>query len=137
MSITEIVVTLGGLYFGYWVVLKVFASKDRPAANSRDDLSGEKRQSEKTQPLWHEILNVPSTASTGEIRQSYRTLVSQYHPDKVATLGDELKTVAERKSKEINLAYEKPCGNAEKPPEIACCVVWQGQLKNRLVGVRV
>lgn len=42
-----------------------------------------------------------------EIRRSYKTLMSQYHPDKVAELGDELKRLAERKSKEINSAYQQ------------------------------
>jgi len=42
-----------------------------------------------------------------EIRRAYRVLMSQYHPDKVAALGDELKEVAERKSKEITLAYRE------------------------------
>jgi DnaJ like chaperone protein len=58
-------------------------------------------------PTWYEILNVGADATPAEIKYSYRTLMSQYHPDKVATLGDELKTVAERKSKEINRAYEE------------------------------
>ena len=59
------------------------------------------------EPTWFEILNIGADATAAEIKYSYRTLMSQYHPDKVATLGDELKTVAERKSKEINAAYEQ------------------------------
>ena len=31
---------------------------------------------------WYAVLSVPSTASTQEIRQAYRRLAHQYHPDK-------------------------------------------------------
>jgi DnaJ like chaperone protein len=33
--------------------------------------------------------------------------MSEYHPDKVAHLGDEIREIAARKSKEINAAYEE------------------------------
>jgi DnaJ-domain-containing protein 1 len=32
--------------------------------------------------------------------------MTEYHPDKVASLGPELRALAEKKSKEINAAYE-------------------------------
>ena len=109
MSSTDILVTLGGLYVGYWVVSKFFAGKQQmqtatgPHANLPDTVRG----TESTSPAWFTVLDVSPSATPDEIRQSYRTLVSQYHPDKVATLGAELKAVAERKSKEINVAYEE------------------------------
>ncbi len=40
------------------------------------------------------------------IRKKYIELISQYHPDKVAELGPELIELAEKKTKEINLAFE-------------------------------
>jgi len=40
------------------------------------------------------------------IRKKYIELISKYHPDKVAELGPELIELAERKTKEINAAYE-------------------------------
>jgi DnaJ-class molecular chaperone len=39
------------------------------------------------------------------IKSKYRELLSLYHPDKVSSLGDELKEVAERKTKEIINKY--------------------------------
>lgn len=33
--------------------------------------------------------------------------MSQYHPDKVASLGPELRDLCERKTKEINTAYDQ------------------------------
>jgi len=41
------------------------------------------------------------------IRQAYRERMKEYHPDKVAGLGEELRELAERESKEINMAYEE------------------------------
>lgn len=32
--------------------------------------------------------------------------MGQYHPDKVATLGPEIRALAERKTRELNQAYE-------------------------------
>jgi len=113
MSTTEILIALAGLYFGYWIVSKLIMDKPKvkPAPEAEAPLepppfdqtpAGTTREA-----AWYEILNVGSDATPAEIKYSYRTLMSQYHPDKVATLGAELKIVAERKSKEINAAYEE------------------------------
>ena len=111
MSTTEILITLAGLYFGYWIVSKLIM--DKPKAPPAPDAPLDPPPFDQTpaggkgEPTWYEILNVGPDATAAEIKYSYRTLMSQYHPDKVATLGDELKTVAERKSKDINVAYEE------------------------------
>lgn len=49
-------------------------------------------------------LRLPVTAP--EIRERYRVLIAQHHPDKVGHLGPELREVAERKTREILEAYE-------------------------------
>lgn len=51
------------------------------------------------------ILELPRNATLLEIKNRYRERIREYHPDKVAHLGVELKELAERKSKEINAAY--------------------------------
>jgi hypothetical protein len=55
----------------------------------------------------HEILGVPPSADKKEIRKAYRNLANQYHPDKVAHLGEEFQTLAEQRFKEIQEAYDK------------------------------
>jgi len=50
---------------------------------------------------YYGILNVPTNASDGEIKKSYRKLAMQYHPDR--NLGKE--EWANEKFKEINEAY--------------------------------
>jgi len=113
MSTTEILIALAGLYFGYWIVSKLIMDKPKARPVSEAEVPLEPPPFDQTpagatrEPSWYEILNVGADATPAEIKYSYRTLMSQYHPDKVATLGDELKTVAERKSKEINAAYEE------------------------------
>jgi DnaJ like chaperone protein len=52
------------------------------------------------------ILGLAKGASFSDIKAAYRKLSMQYHPDKVAHLGEEFKKVAEEKMKEINNAYE-------------------------------
>lgn len=52
------------------------------------------------------ILGVGPDAGPREIRQAYRHLASQYHPDKVAHLGEEFRRLAEEKFRAIQAAYE-------------------------------
>jgi DnaJ like chaperone protein len=59
------------------------------------------------QAPWHQVLGVSPNATRAEIAGAYRALISQYHPDKVARLGPEIRAVAERKSAELNRAYEQ------------------------------
>jgi len=52
------------------------------------------------------VLGLAAGASEEEIKQAYRSLSMQYHPDKVQHLGAEFQRVAEEKMKEINAAYD-------------------------------
>jgi DnaJ like chaperone protein len=55
---------------------------------------------------YYAVLGVDQGADFSAIKKAYRKLSMQYHPDKVAHLGDEFKGVAEEKMKEINGAYD-------------------------------
>jgi len=55
---------------------------------------------------WYEVLEIKPDSSYEEIKAAYRKLMKEYHPDKVATLGKDLKALAESKTKEISEAYE-------------------------------
>ncbi|MHC4789788.1 MAG: DnaJ domain-containing protein [Planctomycetota bacterium] len=52
-------------------------------------------------------LGVPRSASQETIQAAYRARMSEYHPDKVAHLGEELQRLAHRKALEIQRAYEQ------------------------------
>jgi hypothetical protein len=54
----------------------------------------------------YDTLEVIPTASAQTIHAAYRSLISRYHPDKVAGLGPELQTVANARTKEINHAFD-------------------------------
>lgn len=54
---------------------------------------------------YFEILGVRHGVSEEELRSAYRRCVSEYHPDKVASLGVELRALAEEKTKQFNEAY--------------------------------
>ncbi len=109
MSATEIFVIAFGLFLGYWVVSKLVSSKITETQDgSNEGTTNKASHSPKPpeEPEWFEILKVNSNASVDEIQIAYKSLIRQYHPDKVATLGEELKELAEEKSKAINVAYQ-------------------------------
>lgn len=45
--------------------------------------------------------------STSELKKRYHDLLRKHHPDKVDALGNDFKKLAEKKTKEINQAYQK------------------------------
>ena len=51
------------------------------------------------------ILGISQTAGIEEIKSAYKQKIKEYHPDRVANLGDELKELAGKKTQEINGAY--------------------------------
>lgn len=51
------------------------------------------------------VLGVPENASAEEIKAAYKTKIKEYHPDKVEGLGEELKSLAAKKTQDINAAY--------------------------------
>ncbi len=124
MTTTEIAVILIGGLAGYWLVTFLWASSVKPKSDAPKEESSrpendfnQKRKSDQNgststsstqnnESTWYEVLEISRDASASEIKSAYRRIIAQYHPDKVAALGSELKDLAARKSKEINKAYE-------------------------------
>ena len=55
----------------------------------------------------YQVLEIPSTATDSEVRAAYRKLALKHHPDRVATLGEDIKKAAEKKFQQINNAKER------------------------------
>ena len=60
----------------------------------------------------HAVLGVPANATPAEIKQAYRRLMKEHHPDRVAGLNQASQAQAEERSKEINHAYAQLLGKA-------------------------
>jgi DnaJ like chaperone protein len=103
MTTNELLTIVGCGLVGYAVV-HLFL-RDPPARNAAP-APAPTPAADPAPPHWTTVLELPSDASVEQIREAYRRLISQYHPDKVASLGRELQALAEAKSKEIALAYQ-------------------------------
>ena len=57
----------------------------------------------------YRILEISPDATNDEVKKAYRKMAVKYHPDKVATLGEDVQKAAEEKFKAVNQAYEAIC----------------------------
>jgi len=119
MTGNDWIVILGCLVLGYVVVSFLIGGRkpggggtQAPESRARDagaatpDGAPAQASAADAPPHWSQVLEVARDASVDEIRAAYRRLISQYHPDKVATLGQALRDLAEVKSREITHAYQ-------------------------------
>jgi DnaJ-domain-containing protein 1 len=123
MSLAEIFVIVGGAFVGYVIVYSLINQNENKSEKANTDSNSFKRdkrfQSNERinsdhsddkerfiEENWFRILDIPESASIEEISTQYKRKIREYHPDKVASLGKEIRDLAEYKSKEINSAYE-------------------------------
>jgi hypothetical protein len=66
---------------------------------------GRRKPGEKDDAYYFNVLGLTTSATEAEIKKAYRRLMSQYHPDRVASLGEDLQRAAAEKAKSINEAY--------------------------------
>ncbi len=71
-------------------------SKQQAAQNDTDKLAEA-----------YKVLGVSPSASNDEVKAAFRKMALKHHPDRVATLGEDVKKAAERKFQEINNAKER------------------------------
>ena len=54
----------------------------------------------------YKVLEIEPTASNDEIKKAYRKMAMKYHPDKLNSLGEEVKKAGEEKFKSVKDAYD-------------------------------
>ena len=57
----------------------------------------------------YRVLEITPDATDEEVKKAYRKMAVKYHPDKVATLGEDVQKSAEEKFKAVSQAYEAIC----------------------------
>jgi uncharacterized membrane protein YkvA (DUF1232 family) len=88
-----------------------FESSNRNKQQDRQRRGASDQNPRSTTP-WdpYRTLGIDRNASDAEIKHAYRELANKYHPDKLEHLGDEFKTLAENRFKEIQQAYQELIG---------------------------
>jgi DnaJ like chaperone protein len=117
MTLTQGLVIAIGLVSGYGLVtaLSRYGRKtpghEKGTDDSSDNSAWKEREPVRPPPYsvrqWPEVLGIGESAEVSEIKLAYKSMMSQYHPDKVASLGLELRNLAELKSKAITNAYRE------------------------------
>ena len=67
---------------------------------------GKRKPGEKDDGFYLAVLGLQPGASSEEIKRAYKKLMSKYHPDRVATLSEDLQKKASEKAQTINEAYQ-------------------------------
>lgn len=95
------------LYLLWRFFLRGAVAERTGGAGDYHNRSNSGNQAEQAQPKSpYEILEIEPGASKDDIHKAYRALANKYHPDKIAHLGAEFQTLAEKKFKEIQAAYD-------------------------------
>jgi DnaJ like chaperone protein len=55
----------------------------------------------------YKVLEISPSATDDEVKAAYRKLAMKHHPDRVASLGEDVRKAAEEKFRQLNEAKEK------------------------------
>ena len=83
------------------------AARRASEGESRERPGGSPPAAPESSPDPYEVLGIPASASADEIQAAYKARMREYHPDKVAHLGEDLQKLAHRKAQEIQRANQK------------------------------
>jgi len=114
----DLLIALGAAYYLRTISKKRLREKgsarsdggDRRRAEEQKDQASENGSSKKPPPEPedpYKIIGVNRSQSLAEIQRRYKEKLLQYHPDRVEHLGGDLKELAEKKTKELNQAFQR------------------------------
>jgi DnaJ-domain-containing protein 1 len=81
-------------------------SKRERSRSQQEDRGNSRRSTIRDEKYYGSILGLKGRVTPTDVKQKYRELCAQYHPDKVSHLGPKLRAVADIEMKAINEAYE-------------------------------
>lgn len=87
-------------------ILETIASYIGLSKSESDSIMAQFRPSDDSN---YRILEIEPDATDDEVKKAYRKMAVKYHPDKVATLGEDVQKAAEEKFKAVSKAYEEIC----------------------------
>lgn len=76
------------------------------SSHTRPDFDISTATDEQKARYYGRILGLEGRVTRSDIRKKYLEAISKYHPDRVQNLGEDLLELAERRTKEINVAYD-------------------------------
>lgn len=104
----EILVAASGLALGYWLVSVFLSSpKPSPGAEPGNTPGSEPYVVDIGARHWTEVLGLAADADEAQINAAYRRRISEYHPDRVAMMAEEIRVLASERTAEINGAYDQ------------------------------
>ncbi len=74
---------------------------------SNSDFESVKAMFVKDTDAAYKVLQISHDATDEEVKKAYREMAKKYHPDRVASLGDDIRKAAEAKFQSVNEAYEQ------------------------------
>lgn len=79
---------------------------EKHAFNREEEFDPAKATEFEKAKYYGKVLGLSGNVTKSQVRKNYLALIAKYHPDKVFDLGEELIILAEKKTKQLNLAYE-------------------------------
>ena len=110
LGLIDDLLLIGLLTYFYRKQLRQHAARETGESGQRDrgEPSSRARMSASEGPSDpYEILGIAPSASREAIQAAYKARMNEYHPDKVAHLGEDLQKLAHRKALEIQQAYQQ------------------------------
>ncbi len=110
MRLLVALLLIGLLTYFYRKHLRQHSAREAPENGTRDwgEPSGRAQAAASGRPFDpYKVLGIALSASRETIQAAYKARMKEYHPDKVAHLGEDLQKLAHRKALEIQQAYQQ------------------------------